>query len=241
MGSHDVQRVFVIFGDLTEDLVRLSRAGHVWLAGTAANQRAAEALWSASPDPTSHGVTTFDDHGNCAAALNDLLPMVDVHHAAWSKVHVRGLAASAVTAAAIAGALQAEVHLTLEYGGITIVHTARERARSQVAAASALALLERAAPGFRAYAESGENDFDRDSVHGLFLACSFFVQEREIAPATWEALAELVNQVVGGDDDELDNAACTCFLEGLAERDHPLDALLRGEALAYWRSWCSSA
>jgi hypothetical protein len=238
---HDVRNVFVVFGDLDEDLATLSRKGHVWLAGTAANQSATELVWAASGDATLLGVTTFDECCASAAALYDLLPMVDLHHAAWTEMHVRGLSAAAVSQAAIAAALHAAVHLTLEYGGFRIVHSAREHARSRVAAAAALAVLEAAAPGFADYAASDENDFDRDRVHGLFLACSSFVQDHAIAPPAWHALAELLNRLVGGPDDELDNAACTCFLEGLAERDHPLDPLLRGEALAYWRRWCGGA
>lgn len=108
---------------------------------------------------------------------------------------------------------------------------------SQVTAASLLSKLDRAAPGFRSHAESDSNLFDRDSVHGLFAACSHFVRDPSAAPV-WSAVADLVNRVVGGSDADLDNAACTCFLEHLASRDHPLDPLLRGEALAYWRRWC---
>jgi len=99
-------------------------------------------------------------------------------------------------------------------------------------------MLDGAAPGFRRYAESDGNLYDRDSVHGLFAACSHFVRELPPARAVWPAVAELVNRVVGGPDADLDNAACTCFLENLASRDHPLDQLLHGEALAYWRRWC---
>jgi len=109
---------------------------------------------------------------------------------------------------------------------------------SEVAAASLLSMLDRAAPGFRGYTESDGNYFERDSVHGLFAAFSHFVRDRCAPPTVWSAVAELVNRVVGGPDADLDNAACTCFLENLASRDHPLDPFLRGEALAYWRRWC---
>ena len=109
---------------------------------------------------------------------------------------------------------------------------------SQITAASLLSMLDRAVPGFRVYAESDDNLFDRDSVHGLFAACSHFVRERYAAPTIWPEVADLVNAVVGGPDPDLDNAACTCFLESLASRDHPLDPSLRGHALAYWRRCC---
>lgn len=108
---------------------------------------------------------------------------------------------------------------------------------SEVTAASLLAMLDRAAPGFRGYAESDGNLFDRDTVHGVFAACSHYVLDCSAAPL-WSAVADLVNRFVGGPDAGLDNAACTCFLEKLASRDHPLDGLLRGEALAHWRRWC---
>jgi hypothetical protein len=117
----------------------------------------------------------------------------------------------------------------------------RQTRMSQVTAAALLSMLDQAAPGFRDFAASDDNDLEQDSVHGLFAACSKFVGSRHASPAMWPAVAELLNRVVGGSDPDLDNAACTCFLENLASRDHPLDPLLRGEALAYWRRWCDGA
>lgn len=109
---------------------------------------------------------------------------------------------------------------------------------SEATAEHVLAMLDRVAPGFRGYAESTDNLFARDSVHGLFAACSHWVTAGHTPHGVWHAVADLLNRVVGGPDPDLDNAACTCFLENLARRDHPLDPLLRGEALAYWRRWC---
>lgn len=43
--------------------------------------------------------------------------------------------------------------------------------------------------------------------------------------------------MVGGPDRELDEAACTCFLENLATPDHPLSSHLAGPALRYWTDW----
>jgi len=63
-------------------------------------------------------------------------------------------------------------------------------------------------------------------------ACSNFVRENAQAPETWERLASLVNEIVGGLDAELDNAACTCLLENLAAPSHPMKGLLRNAALA---------
>jgi hypothetical protein len=93
--------------------------------------------------------------------------------------------------------------------------------------------LESALPGFRAYVLSSENLFDRDTYHGLFGAASHYAQDHP--PASWEGIAGVLNRVVGGDD--VDNAACTCFLENLAAPGHPLRPLLRGDALTHWIEW----
>jgi hypothetical protein len=97
--------------------------------------------------------------------------------------------------------------------------------------------LDRAAPGFRAYVVSDENDFENHSVHAAFAACSQFVRRRPLGFDSWERLAALANRLAGGDDAELDNAVCTCFLENLASPAHPMKPLLRGPALACWEQW----
>jgi hypothetical protein len=97
--------------------------------------------------------------------------------------------------------------------------------------------LDGAVPGFGAYLASGENHFDDDNPHGVFAACSHLVRNRAIQPESWERLAAIVNRVVGGEDAELDNAACTCFLENLASPSHPMKPWLRDAALAYWLIW----
>ncbi|MCK5945023.1 MAG: hypothetical protein KAI24_23750 [Planctomycetes bacterium] len=117
-------------------------------------------------------------------------------------------------------------------------HPTRQASVSEATAASVISMLDRAAPGFRRFAESDGNLFDRESIHGLFAACSHFVGERCPSPSVWPAVAQLLNRVVGGPDAGLSDAACTCFLENLASRDHPLGPLLRGEALACWQRWC---
>jgi hypothetical protein len=103
---------------------------------------------------------------------------------------------------------------------------------------SLISLLDQAVPGFRAYAESDDNLFQRDSAHGVLAACSHFVTDRSIPAGAWRPLADFMNEVVGSSDADLDNAACTCFLENLASPNHPLAPHLRGEALAYWQQWC---
>ncbi len=102
---------------------------------------------------------------------------------------------------------------------------------------SLISELDFAAPGFRAYVVSGENYFDDDNPHGVLAACSDFVRSHPVKPESWERLAAIVNRVVGGEDAELDNAACTCFLENLASPSHPMKPLLRDAALAYWLIW----
>jgi len=49
-----------------------------------------------------------------------------------------------------------------------------------------------------------------------------------------QRLAAFVNRVIGGPDEELENAACTCFLENLAAPGHPIRTLLSADALRYW-------
>jgi hypothetical protein len=97
--------------------------------------------------------------------------------------------------------------------------------------------LDRAAPGFRAYVVSDENDFDNHNAHAAFAACSQFVRQRPLGFDSWERLAALANRIAAGDDAELDNAVCTCFLENLASPMHPMKPLLRGQALTCWEQW----
>ena len=102
--------------------------------------------------------------------------------------------------------------------------------------ANLITTLDNAAPGFAAYASSEENLFPTDSPHGVFAACSQYVRETPRSPQVWRALAAVLNSAIGAGDD-VDNAACTCFLENLANGDHPLAEHLRGSALEYWREW----
>lgn len=100
------------------------------------------------------------------------------------------------------------------------------------------ATLDAVLPGFAAYvADPAENDFSRDSLHGVMAACSMFVRERAISAEAWAKLADFANAAVAGDDQDLAEAVCTCFLENLAEAAHPMAEHLRGEARAYWSRW----
>jgi hypothetical protein len=100
-----------------------------------------------------------------------------------------------------------------------------------------IAVLDRAAPGFRSYSGSAENLFPQDTVHGVFAACSTFVREHPVTARSWSALATIVNEIVEGEDDDSRSAVCTCFLENLARAEHPLAPFLGSAALEYWRHW----
>ncbi len=107
-------------------------------------------------------------------------------------------------------------------------------------AESLVNVLDGVLPGFREYVQSPENLFDKTSVHGVFAACSHFLRDHEVAEDAWSSLGPILNRIVGGEDERLSNAACTCFLENLAAPDHPLHAHLKGEALTYWKRWESA-
>ena len=97
-----------------------------------------------------------------------------------------------------------------------------------------VAELDRALPGFAEYFRSGENVFDGGTPCAVFAACSHFVSEDAISVEAWPVLAKLLNEFVSGSDAVVAEAACTCFLENLADPRHPLKPFLDGEALRYW-------
>ncbi len=104
-----------------------------------------------------------------------------------------------------------------------------------------IADLERTLPGFAEYLRSQANLFVAETPAGIFAACSHFVQDRSIEVERWQPLARLLNEAVTGPDEELAEAACSCFLENLATSDHPLKPFLSGDALRYWEHWESAA
>ena len=97
--------------------------------------------------------------------------------------------------------------------------------------------LDRIVPGFAEYLDSDENPFTGGTPAAIFAACSWFVREQTIEPECWRDLANLVNDAVAGPDESLSEAACTCFLENLADVNHPLKPFLVGEALEFWGHW----
>ena len=100
--------------------------------------------------------------------------------------------------------------------------------------------LDRSVPGFAEFIGSDANPFVADTPAGIFAACSHFVRSRTLDPGGWQRLAHLLNDAVAGPDDEVAEAACTCFLENLATTDHPLKSFLIGEALRVWEQWESA-
>jgi len=97
--------------------------------------------------------------------------------------------------------------------------------------------LDEILPGFKRYVTSDDNSFQPNTFHGVFAACTDFARGREVEADSWKNMAQLLNKAVGGSDKDLDNAACTCFIENLAAPEHPLRGLLLGEALQYWLYW----
>lgn len=103
--------------------------------------------------------------------------------------------------------------------------------------------LDRFTPGFREAWLSEDclfrADDGTDSLCGVFAEYSLFVRERAetVTASTWKQIAAFVNDIVGGRDPVLDEAACVCFLEGLAAPNHPLARWLEGEASEFWREW----
>ena len=97
--------------------------------------------------------------------------------------------------------------------------------------------LDGALPGFASYRAGPETLFDGQSLCAVFSSCTEYVQEHAVSEPQWNALAVVLNAMAASKDATLSEAACTCFLENLAERDHPLSSRLTGFALTYWRHW----
>ena len=96
--------------------------------------------------------------------------------------------------------------------------------------------LDQALPGFANHLASKGCLFPVDSAHGVLAAFAGFTKARAASAIAWSSIADLVNDLVAAGDD-LDEAVCTCLLESLASRDHPLRPLLVGEAADYWDEW----
>jgi hypothetical protein len=103
-------------------------------------------------------------------------------------------------------------------------------------APSLIDCLDQILPGSRLYMMA-QGLFDLDTIHGVFAAGSHFVRAHPPTLDGWKRLAVSLNSAVDGSGSRLDEAACTCFLENLATREHPLGSLLAGKALEFWKQW----
>lgn len=97
--------------------------------------------------------------------------------------------------------------------------------------------LSAVSPGFTAYLWSNENFMSRDTLRGVFAAYSHYLRESPPPAHAWHSIGSLVNLLSESHDQELQEALCTCFLENLASKNHPLEGELREPALGYWRYW----
>lgn len=104
-------------------------------------------------------------------------------------------------------------------------------------------LLDRLAalfPEFRPYWEA--NHYGSFTLHGVFMVFTFFFRAHHGSlPADRVAvLGEFVTECMAPDDDNLlDNAAATCFVENIAGEpcDRQLSPHLTGPARRYWQYW----
>lgn len=111
------------------------------------------------------------------------------------------------------------------------------------------ALLDRLAdlfPDFRAWWDA-PNNYHRDqdgsfTLHGVFAEFTHFFKERHTALPTdrIEILGAFLSECMApADDNPLDNAVATCFVENIAGEpcDRELSRFLTGEARRYWQFW----
>lgn len=104
-------------------------------------------------------------------------------------------------------------------------------------------LLDRLAalfPEFRPYWDA--NNYGSSTLHGVFEVFTGYFQERhESLPADRvAALGQFVSECMAADDDNrLDNAAATGFVENIAGEpcDSRLSPHLTGPARRYWQYW----
>jgi hypothetical protein len=114
---------------------------------------------------------------------------------------------------------------------------------------TAEALVDRLAaivPDFRPYWDDANNDFRGDdgsfTLHGVFARFTDFFREKSatLPPARVAALGAFLSDCMApADDNPLDNAAATCFVENVAGEpcDRVLSPHLTGEARRYWLAW----
>jgi hypothetical protein len=100
-------------------------------------------------------------------------------------------------------------------------------------------------PEFREHWDHPSNCFRNDdgsfTLHGVFAEFSHFFRDRhaELPADRAAALGEFVSECMASSDDNLGNAAGTCFVENIAGEpcDRVLSPHLTGEARRYWQAW----
>ena len=121
--------MFLILGELGEDLWSISRDSHVWLRSSPGNDTAAAAVWSRVDEPYTpeRGVTTFRCDYVSVTELLRLLVTVDEHHGEdavdvpWAAIHVCGFPLGRITAAEIAAELGVPCQVLPTDGGLAII------------------------------------------------------------------------------------------------------------------------
>ena len=100
-------------------------------------------------------------------------------------------------------------------------------------------------PEFQAYWDDPGNCCREDdgtfTLHGVFSEFTgFFREQYQSLPAeNVTALGRFVSDCVASTDEDLHNAAATCFVENVAGDacDRELARHLTGEARKYWQAW----
>jgi hypothetical protein len=100
-------------------------------------------------------------------------------------------------------------------------------------------------PDFHAYWDDPRNCFRNDdgafTLHGAFAEFSRFIRERHalLKSDRVEALGIFVSDCMASTDQDLNNAAATCFIENIAgeDCDRELARHLSGDARKYWKAW----
>jgi hypothetical protein len=123
--------------------------------------------------------------------------------------------------------------------------SARQNQATTMAPADLLDQLCAFFPEFRTRWNDPGNCFrDQDgsfTLHGVFAEFSGFFHQHHAAlpPDRITALGAFLSECMDSSDEDLNNAAGTCFVENIAGEpcDRELSRHLTGEARRYWRYW----
>lgn len=88
------------------------------------------------------------------------------------------------------------------------------------------------------YCRNNDGSF---TMHGVFMELTGFFLERSdtLLPDQVANFGKFLSECMASNDEELDNATATCFLENIAGKgcDHGLGRHLSGAARVYWQTW----